>query len=114
MFADVAGFSRAITRLTASRYPAASCTTPTSDQVKPTTFVRSPYPPRSSNRPALAGLSAALRRLPIASDASRVNLHLEILADSQMLLRSSSGTLTHATRLGLNGVAGLLGHAGDG
>ncbi|WP_159944621.1 sugar nucleotide-binding protein [Nocardiopsis sp. FR6] len=30
-------------RLTTSRYPAAWCTTPTSDQVKPTTFVWIPY-----------------------------------------------------------------------
>ncbi|WP_405669207.1 transposase [Streptomyces sp. NBC_01527] len=47
------GLSRAITRLTASRYPAASCTTPTSDQDKPTGPVRSPEagrPPVRSRR----------------------------------------------------------------
>jgi hypothetical protein len=42
MIADVARFIACDYAATASRHPAASCATPTSDQVKPTTFVRSP------------------------------------------------------------------------
>ncbi|MFB6643171.1 hypothetical protein ACFCYF_38775 [Streptomyces chartreusis] len=46
---------------------------------------------------------AALRSLPIASDAARKVLHLEIRSDGKILLRLSGGTSVKVSALSLDG-----------